>query len=81
MAKFFVMLFHLVCLGRLKILFWKTLLSMNLDDSYRSESEFYYPDKLENHIENQVGNVNVDNQPETTTDEQLNFSSLNLTKK
>ena len=38
---------------------------MNLDDSYHSEiSEFYYPDELGNHVENVVGNVNMDNQPE-----------------
>ena len=37
---------------------------MNLDDSYYSESEFYYPDELGNRVENVVGNVNMDEQPE-----------------
>ena len=37
---------------------------MNLDDSYHSESEFYYPDEFGNHVENVVANVNMDDQPE-----------------
>ena len=41
----------------------KTLLLINLDDSYHSESEFYYPDELGN-VENVVGHVNMDDQPE-----------------
>ena len=37
---------------------------MNSADCYHSESEFYYPDELGNHVENVVGNVNMDDQPE-----------------
>ena len=43
--------------------FRKILLLMNSDDSYYWESEFYYPDELGNHVENAVGNVNMNDQP------------------
>ena len=36
---------------------------MNSDDSYHSESDFY-PNELGNHVENVVGNVNMDDQTE-----------------
>ena len=62
--------------------FRKTLLLMNSDDSYHSESEFYYPDELGYRVENEVGNVNMDDQPDL---KQLltnvYFSWLNSTKK
>ena len=66
-----------------KFVFRKTLLLMNLDDNYHLESEFYCPDELENHVENVVGNVNKDDQPELKQrlTKNVYFSSLNMTKK
>ena len=77
------MLIQLVCLGRLKIFFRKTLLSMNSDDCYHSKSELYYPDEHGNHVE-KCSRKRKHGRPariETAIDEQPLFFLSQLDKK
>ena len=61
--KFFVCLFCCKTEKYYKIFIWK-FVNMDWDDDYHDESEFYYPEELENGPENVNINTNEDDNTE-----------------